>query len=141
MPPKGLKMNYSNLKHKLRFSLLSRFVEKGPFHIKELSLCCLKSREFIKGDSQRGYRELIIDIKKTEEKGIPCGAYYNGGYWEFDIWLDDIGYCKKCYKNLLEYVRKELAVSKTEKVKLIKSNAQEIQRLISNQLDKYNTKA
>lgn len=132
-------MVYEQLQHKFHFVLISRSFDKSPFHFRENLLCCKRFQPFIygiQGYSFPGYREILIDIKKTQEQEMPVGAKYEGGYWEFDVWLDDIRYCKKCYKNLLEYIKEELNITQKAKDKLFEINAQEIKWYHSYEIDK-----
>jgi hypothetical protein len=130
-------MKYSSLNHNFQIALVSRSVEGRPFHIKEPLLCCKKFQPQlygIGGMTHPGYKEILIDLKKTDQQEILIGGIYEGGYWSFGVYLDDIVYCKQCYKNLWEYIKEELGVPQREKIKVFKTNLQQI-----NWLHKYET--
>ncbi len=84
-----------------------------------------------------GYKEIIVDLNKTEQQEILIGGIYEGGFWRFGVYLDDISYCKQCYKNLWAYIKEELGVSKQEKTKLFKTNMEQINKFYKYETEKH----
>jgi hypothetical protein len=72
-----------------------------------------------------------IDLQTTEAYGSLWMAYYfPGEYWHSSIDANEFGLCKKCTKNIMEYVKNELSITEGEKTNLIKSNKDMINEAI-----------
>jgi len=123
-------MSYESLNHSVYLVLLSRYFRKGPFHAKESSLSCPDSKLF--RFQHRGYAEVIVDLERTLCYGTLWVAFYFPGLpWQPSIDARDYGLCKKCAKNILDYVKGELAVPTTRQRALISSNGDLIREALT----------
>jgi hypothetical protein len=105
-----------------QFVALSRYISKGPFHLKDSNFNCADSRLFIKLN-QRGYAEILVDLGKTYYSNDLWMAYYIFGTWNYSVPFYEMGLCKKCSRKLFEYIQESLKdYSEEELDKLFLSN-------------------